>query len=440
MILFYTDELNPRIEYIVRLIFTDILKTDVSFTSSAVQFRSSSLPGINYSREKFKDEFYIRPHPLMYFKTLVQPDLKPVWYNGEKYFFKSSDKSDLPFDPLAASFYVVTRYEEYIDTERDKYNRYQAHSSILYKYGLLKKPVVNIWAEILAEKLKERYPELIFTKRKFEFLSTIDIDNAWAYSNKPFWRAAGAFAKTILKGNFPEFKKRLLVLRHKREDPFYTYPFTDKIFAGNEDKIIYFLLLGNYGKYDKNISWKNRKLRDLIVDISGKYAVGIHFSFFAGIHKSNERMLTETGRLEKITGEKIFRSRQHFLLLNFPDTYRNLVKSGIKEDYTMGYASATGFRAGICTPYYFYDLLKEEATDLKVFPFQVMDTTLQQYMGLSAGEARKEIELLMNEVKKAGGMFVSLWHNESLSEEGHWKGYSNIFREMNEKGFNWANE
>lgn len=106
----------------------------------------------------------------------------------------------------------------------------------------------------------------------------------------------------------------------------------------------------------------------------------------------------------------------------------------------MGYASQSGFRAGICTPYYFYDLKKETATNLKIIPFQVMDVTLRDYLGLKPGEAIRKIEQLMEEVKNVGGIFVSIWHNETVNDSGHWEGYREVFEKMNQKGFEWANE
>ena len=118
MILIYTDELNSRIKYIARIIFTTILKNEISFTRSYSEFIKSGLPKLNYSYEKFGDEFYIKPHRFMHLKALIQPNIQPVWYDGNRYSFESSADSDLPFDPFAASFYLVTRYEEYLDFEK----------------------------------------------------------------------------------------------------------------------------------------------------------------------------------------------------------------------------------------------------------------------------------------------------------------------------------
>jgi hypothetical protein len=440
MILIYTDELNPRIEYILKLIFTTILKNEIAITLKSSRFLRSKLPRLNYSYEKFGNEIYIKPHRLMHCKAHIQPDIQPVWYNGEKYFFESSADSVFPFDLFAASFYLVSRYEEYLEGEKDKHNRFQADECILQKYGLLKKPVVNIWARMLAEKLKEQFPQLQIPQPHFEFLSTIDIDNAWAFKHKGFFRSTGALAKAVSQGNFTEVNNRFRVWMGKEKDPYDTYSFLDEVFEGNEDKVRYFFLLGNYKRYDKNVSWKNRHYQQLIQTIASKYLTGIHPSWSSAKKKNYSLLASEIKRLEKITGKEVKSSRQHYIRIKFPRTYRKLLKAGILEDYSMGYPSHIGFRAGICTPFYFYDLKKETATSLLVVPFQVMDVTLHDYMGLAAKEAMIETEDLMLEVKKVGGTFCSIWHNETLNEESEWKHYREVFMKMNKLGFEWTNE
>ncbi|NLO03266.1 MAG: hypothetical protein GX126_13255 [Bacteroidales bacterium] len=440
MILFYTEKLNPRIEYAAKLIFTDILKIGIRITTNSAEFLSSGLPKVNYSNERFGNEFFIKPNSFLFYKSISKPVVTPLSYNGEHCFFESSGESDLPFDPFAGAFYFVTRFEEYIETVTDNYNRYPSHKSILSEYNLLKKPVVNIWARMLSGKLKERYPAIEIPGPEFKFFSTIDVDNAWGYAHKGFIRCSGALMRAVLKGNFIEAGERLKVLTGIRQDPFYTYPLLDEVFKDNEDRVIFFFPLGDYGRYDKNISWKNRNLQELIRNTSAKYSVGIHPSY-SSESISGERLLkTEISRFSKITGTKPEKSRQHYVRLRLPETYRRLIDNGIREDYTMGYASQTGFRAGICTPFCFYDLNKDMVTPLKIFPFQVMDVTLHDYLGMTPDQANEEIEILMNEVKKAGGTFISIWHNESLSGRGNREGYREVFYKMNERGFNWSNE
>ena len=137
--------------------------------------------------------------------------------------------------------------------------------------------------------------------------------------------------------------------------------------------------------------------------------------------------------MENIVNFPITRSRQHYLRLELPETYQNLVDLEITEDYTMGYAQHYGFRAGTCTPFYFYDLDFEIQTPLKVFPFAVMDGTLKEYLKLSTKRSFDVIYKLANEVKKVDGTFITLFHNESVSGSGHWKGWDQKFVEMLEK-------
>ena len=132
-------------------------------------------------------------------------------------------------------------------------------------------------------------------------------------------------------------------------------------------------------------------------------------------------------RLEKITGRTVARSRQHFLKFHLPGTYRNLISAGIKEDYSMGFADVTGFRAGICNPFLFFDLKKNEATSLRIFPLSIMDSTLNTYLKLKPEKAKEKISDLIKIVKKHNGTFISLWHNETVSETGIWQGWKSVF-------------
>ncbi|PIF06333.1 MAG: hypothetical protein CSA36_02265 [Draconibacterium sp.] len=441
MILFYTEEITPRIEYITRLIFSRILQVKIAFTDSSDEFIKSELPKINYSHQKFGNELYIKPHRLMTLKALIRPNINPVWVDGEKYFCESSTDSLFPFDPFAASFYVVTRYEEYIEKKRrDKFGRYPFNESILHKYNLLKKPVVNIWADNIRRAFEEVYPDFQFPEKKFRFFTTIDIDNAWAYKNKSMFRTLAAMGKAALNGQFEEIKQRRDVLSGKVTDPYDTYDYIDNVFKNNTDKVKFFFLLGNYRKYDKNVSYKNKAFRDLVKRIASKYDIGVHPSYHTGKKRGTKTTKEEVKRLQKITGLEIIKSRQHFLRLRFPKTYRRLLKAGILEDYTMGYPNQTGFRAGICSPFNFYDLEKDVPTNLVILPFQAMDVTLHDYLQLPPEEAFEEIEKLMLEVKKVNGIFMSVWHNETINNLGTWEGYREVFEKMNRLGIQWANE
>ena len=123
-------------------------------------------------------------------------------------------------------------------------------------------------------------------------------------------------------------------------------------------------------------------------------------------------------------------NRFHFIKMRFPFAYRNLANTGFTEDYSMGFPEEPGFRAAIARPFYFYDVLEDKKTDLKIIPFQVMDMTLMEYRKLSPESSDEIIISIINDIKRVGGLFVSLWHNTSLLETGEFIKWRRTFENM----------
>ena len=72
----------------------------------------------------------------------------------------------------------------------------------------------------------------------------------------------------------------------------------------------------------------------------------------------------------------------------------------------------------------------EIQTPLKVYPFAFMDGTLKDYMELDNDASLAKILALKENVKKVNGTFISLFHNETLSETEHWAGWKTIYLKM----------
>ena len=157
-------------------------------------------------------------------------------------------------------------------------------------------------------------------------------------------------------------------------------------------------------------------------------AIGIHPSY--GSNTNFTKLPKEIKRLEGITKREVTKSRQHFLKLTLPETYNQLADLGIIEDYTMGYASAIGFRASICSVFTFYNLDTESVLPIKIYPFAVMDATLLYYLELSPQASLIQISELIEEVKNVNGTFISLWHNDTFSNHKQWEGWQSVYTEM----------
>ncbi len=262
-------------------------------------------------------------------------------------------------------------------------------------------------------------------ERSYSFISTIDIDQAWAYLHKGIARHLAGGLKNSIKGDIRDIKRRTQTLSRLKKDPFDNYEYLFEILQGIDNR--YFIQVGKYSKFDKNHSGRNPAMRKLIHKLAKHSEIGIHPSVRSGQRRELDQ---EIALLSNIVGKEIVKSRQHYLYLRFPKTYRNLIQNGIKEDYSMGYPYKPGFRAGTATPFKFYDLLEEKVTDLKIIPFQVMDSCLNYNMGLSTQTAKELIDEYIKKVKKVNGTFVSIWHNSSLGDEAEWEGWRAVFENM----------
>ena len=326
------------------------------------------------------------------------------------------------FDLFAAIFYLVSRYEEYKGFTPDAHHRFPPEASILHQTKSFEFPLVNIWVQKLKHQLLTQWPNLEFDEPKFRFISTIDIDSTFQYKEKGFFWSLSGFLKDIIKGDFEEVGDRIKTLSGINKDAFGIYDELEILHKENKTETIYFWLLGNYAKFDKNISWKNKRQAAVIQKLMKSNFYGIHPSYQSNYKE--ELLDKEIGRLQNITQgyQKQLLSRQHFLIHQFPITYQKLIKRGVAEDYTMGYTSQYGFRAGIASPFYFYDLEKDEATNLLLYPFCSMDITPLHYYQLTPDQAIEKNRELLKKVKNVNGTFISLWHNESLSGRLRWKG------------------
>ena len=439
LLLIYTHNVTHRVKYILNLIFKDILGIGFELTTDTEVFKKYNGPKLSYTNNRLCDELFFVSRNLLFETGVSEQNISVFDYHptgdhpqgcnlNNKVFYATGKTSVLPFDVFAASFYLVSRYEEYLPHIRDEHNRFQPQDSLAFSNGFLQKPVVNIWIIWIKELIQKKYPALIFPEKKYEFTSTIDIDNAYAYLEKGFTRSFGGYLKSIFKLNGAEIIERTRVLMGLQKDPYDTYDFQLEIIKKYKLRSIYFFLLGDYGVNDKNLPFDSVKFQALIKRLGDYSQIGIHPSY--GSNKSKDQLKKEVERLSKVLHREVTLSRQHFLKLTLPETYRNLIDLDISDDYTMGFASQVGFRASICTPFNFYDLDNELETKLKIHPFAVMEGTLKQYMNVLPEDAMQKVKPLIDEVKAVNGEFISLWHNETLSDQKLWLGWRSVYEEM----------
>jgi hypothetical protein len=429
MLLIYTPNITNRIKYAFKVFFEQLIPCVYKIVSNHTEFLSYSGPKLAYNNQVHQGIPNLYAYGLLNENTIKQIELFPKKTDNGVEFFSHEEQGFLfSFDMLSASFYLMTRYEEYLPFKKDEYGRFEAKESLAYKYNFLNIPVINIWAENLKTKLLIFYPELKFESTSFKFISTIDIDNAFAYKEKGVMRNVGGIFKALLKKDFKDISTRAKVLLRIQRDPYDTFQYIIDIHNKYEIKYIFFMLLGDYGLNDKNIPSNNKNFRKLIKHLADYAKMGIHPSY--GSNAKEGQLKKEIGRLTEILHREVRHSRQHFLKLTLPSTYNRLIEEEIENDYTMGYASVAGFRASICTPFLWYNLEDEIITKLTLHPFAFMEGTFKYYQTRTKSQIISEIHQLIDSVKKVNGQFISIWHNDSLSEWKEWKGWREIYEEM----------
>lgn len=135
MLLIYTQKVTPRIDYIFKHLCTRILGLKVEFTATIEVFISHQGPKLSYGKQPLGNELFIQSHGLLTVQGFEDVEIVVKPWKQSIGFFPTSEKSALPFDIFAASFYLLSRYEEYLPHVKDPLGRFPASESLAYREG-----------------------------------------------------------------------------------------------------------------------------------------------------------------------------------------------------------------------------------------------------------------------------------------------------------------
>ncbi len=432
MLLIHVHQKTSRVEYIFRHLLTTNAGLDIRITKNRENFIGYEGPKFSYGIKSFSGILHFSSANLLFENEIQKQDIGYFLHIQKPAFFPvDSQSSALPFDPFATAFYFISRYEEYLPFTADAYHRFPPEQSLAFKHNLMEIPLVEICLQKILEILKKRFPELETKQPVYRFIPTVDVDMVWAYRHKSLLRTSGGFIRDILKNDRAAVKNRISTLRQKQKDPYFTFDYLDTLEQKFGISHLYFILLGRHGKYDKNTQPNHPAMQALVKRLHQRGSVGIHPSYASNFKK--EKALQEKQILEALTESSITKSRQHYLVIRFPDTFRNLIEAGIQEDYSLGYTSAVGFRAGTCRPFPFYDLEREQESSLMCYPLNLMDASWQYYQKLVPPAAIEAAFQLIETVKQYNGTLVTLFHNNSLSEMNEWQGWRKVYEAILKK-------
>lgn len=410
MLLIYTQKISPRIVYTFKHVCTNVLGISIKFTNKIEEFIAHEGMKLSYGRQALGNEFFLQQVDLLVEQGFSEVEIKMNTWDEVPCFFPVSDASALPFDIFAASFYLLSRYEEYLPHVKDEEGRFPASESLAFDEKFLHLPVIDIWALKFRGVLKNRFPTIEINTRKYKPKAVIAVEHVFTYKNKGFTRSLVGGFVGLLKLNFGKVFDRLKVVFRLSDDPLDVFEDLIGFIKQHKLRMLFLFQLSDFSIHDRNINHNRIPYRSVIKYVADYANVGLLLGYYAVRD-------FKTLRKEKLRMEEIVHSPLEYVMnskynLTLPECFTHLSELEIQNDFSMGYPSQPGFRAGTCTPFLFYDINMEITTPLILHPYMFNSTILEnEDFEVLKGKIGKMIE----EVKTVGGEFKAIFKNQDFS-------------------------
>ena len=357
------------------------------------------------------------------------PVLYPVDMEEEAIYSIQGRSLIFHHDILKSAFHLLSGYEEYHSEETDLYGRFPYASSLQQSLGVVTRPIVNYYFNIILNGLEEfcRINNLSFQRVPVYdqpiLMLSHDIDTINAYH---FYATGNKFR--ILFGLAPthydlkgKFKSAFTSLYHflnpfSKKNPYWNFDFLQNT-ASERGFRSTFYFLEKDGRYpNSRYKFHQKRVRKIISELSASnFEVGLHGTIQSSYDQ--DAMDRTLQHIEAVATEPVIGIRQHYLKYRVPATTRIQEKAGLKYDATLGFAEHEGFRNSYCWPFRIYDFENEKAAGIWEIPLTAMDITLFGYRKLNNEQCIKSLENLVQEVQKFNGIFSLLWHNTFFDED-----------------------
>lgn len=367
MLLVFCQKITPRLDYAFKHVFETALGMELSYTTTLANFIAHTGPKMSYGKAPLGNEFFVEAVDLLFEQGIQALPIKMKQWKSFPCFFEVGQKSRLPFDLFAASFYLIARYEEYLPHVKDEHGRYLVTQSLAYEKNFLQLPLVDHWIAAFYEELKLSFPDLQPPKKQKErFLPVVEVVSPYKYSNKSFFRNAYQWFKSIFQLNLWEVVEHPLVLLGLREDPWDTFEEFTTLFYQMPFSLRFFFLYSKESYLDRGISTMNAPFQSLIKGIADYFEVSLLASYPS--RTAGKQLGKERNNLNALIHRSVENIRFAWGVTTVNETYRTLLAQEVTADYSLGYSTVFGYRASTAIPFLYYDLANEMSTALMVYP------------------------------------------------------------------------
>lgn len=331
----------------------------------------------------------------------------------------------VPIDVFGSCFSLLTRYEEILAPPEvlDSHGRFPATASILYRQGLLERPLVDEYVALLLAAIHRLWPGLGTLVGGYRPVVTHDVDHPVRTYDQAtplvLRRAAGDF----IRRRDPAMMLRRLGT-HLREsasdDKNSCFDWLMNTSERHGLRSCFYFMAASKTRFDSGYDIKARDVTEILANVARRgHDIGIHPSYWTS---EDEPLLDiEIARLEDALAAAGLadwsrRSRQHYLRWSARTTWRRLDAAGISVDSSVGFADAPGFRCGTSRAYGVYDHASRKRLRLVELPLIVMDVTLtaKNFLGLRWEDALQRIVDLAGSCRRYNAPFTLLWHNDKV--------------------------
>ncbi|MFD2717298.1 DUF7033 domain-containing protein [Hymenobacter monticola] len=348
-------------------------------------------------------------------------------------------------DLISAAFYLLSGWQEYFSSERDRHGRFPYAASVQKQYDFVTVPVVNYYFDVLKTAVEHVSGQKLPPRRwaddaPFGAFITHDIDNLHSA-----WKAP---AKADLKrGNLWGFARKMW--QHVTQpDAWDNLEAVAAAVAADGAKSTFFVLPARQPGADGTPN-ADYRLDDALwnrfhrLAAAGRHEIALHGSI--GTAVSATQLGGEAQDFLQARALFPFGNRFHYLRWE-PRLTPQLLEAGAdaleigpKYDSTLGFAEHFGFRHSYCHPFYPFNFSTAEAHSFLEIPLNVMDATLHHphYLQLQADEILPALRPMLQEIERFGGVATVLWHNDHFDPANDTTGprqFAEIVKHLRQRG------
>lgn len=337
-------------------------------------------------------------------------------------------------DLISAAFFLLSGWQEYFSSERDRHGRFPYAASVQQQYGFVALPVVNYYFDVLRTALEHVLGQPLRPRRwgsaqtKFAAFISHDIDTL--YSS---WKAQMKAA--LRQWQLLKFG-RLLWQRLRQPDAWDNLETVAAATAHYGARSTFFILPAHRPGTDGTPQADYEISPELLARLEALEAQGHPWELHGSLGTATE--LESLASDDAQTKHHARGIRFHYLRWE-PRLTPPLLEDFFEFDSTLGFAEHFGFRNSYCHPFYPFDFEQASACHFLEIPLNVMDATLHHpnYLQLAAAEILPALQPLFKEIEKFGGVATILWHNDHFDPANETTGpvqFHEIMRDLQQRG------